>query len=274
MKRLLPHLLLCPFAFGLLTTAHAQLVYIDDVFNYADGALGSPWSVSASGNSAATVGAAQTFNDYTPAGKEVTLVRPTTGDGLVSATLATGANAGSSAWTITTGDQVQLTVDFSLDSLDSGNAISYFLRGGSTTIFGFRVKANGSDPQIQLMTTSSTSSFDYAAGTPTLAMDTWYRLVVDLEVTSSTTTTSSITLEQLGTGGGVVYELSGLVLTAPSIGSSSSFMMGTSSGTPSFTTANVQLSSIPEPASTVLLVGSSLLIGLVLRRYRRRVSAD
>ncbi len=273
MKLLSLQSLLCPFVFGLFVTAQAQVMYLDDNFNYTDGPLGSPWVVSTSGSSTATVGAAQTLNDYTPTGKEVVLVRPTTGDGVVSASITTGANAGTSAWDITTNDQVQLSLDFNLTTLNSGNAFSFFLRGESVTIFGIRVRGNGADPQIQTMSTSSTSSFAYVSNTPNLDMDTWYHLDVNLEVTSNSSTISSITLEQLGTGGGVIYDESGFVLnTLSPIGGTSTFLMGTSSGTPNFSTANVQLTAIPE-ASSILFVAGSSLMGLMLLRHRRRKSA-
>ena len=190
----------------------------------------------------------------------------------MTAQLATGDNAGTVDWTLNTGDQVLLTLDFNFSSLSSGNGFSYFLRGGSTTMYGFRVRGNGANgPQVQLMSDQSTGSFAYLADTPTLSLNTWYRLTVGLEIVDENSTLSSLMIEQLGTGGGVIYDQDGFALNSTvDFGSATSLVVATSLGTPTFATANIQMSAIPEPTSAMLVMGSGLLGAFVLRNRRRQ----
>src|SRR5690606_22637382 len=77
----------------------ADVLYIDEKFDYPDGDLGNPWVVENNTESAtAKVGAAQMFQSYTPEGRQTTLGRPVAGDGMVNAKSPSGSNAGTVSW--------------------------------------------------------------------------------------------------------------------------------------------------------------------------------
>jgi hypothetical protein len=266
----------------------ASAQYIDEQFNYSDGQLGSPWGITyggtgTQGDSLIDVGAASTFLDYTPDGKQVTVVRSSTSTGgAPNFTLSTGTTSPvTSPWTVTQGDNVQLTFDMYVGSFVSGNAAQFGLRGGSTgTATLFSVRAYGTSAsagKFQVQTTGSATSYTdllESSNPVTVAEDTWYRINYSstIGVTTSSgatgTQTYDLTIQQLGTGGSTVYSGTGLTLepTAP-IGGTGIFA-GSTNGVISYSVADVNL--IPEPSTVGLALSGLLLLGWMRRSRKTR----
>ncbi len=261
--------------FGTALAASAQ-VYVQDDFDYADGALGAPWDVTAGGppNSTITVEAASTWNDFTPSGKQVEFARINPGSS-ISARLFSGENPGTTVWTVTPGDRVRYSADLNISVLTGSHNFQMLLMAQGQTnplsIGGVRFQSAGSNNAvIQTMSTNSVNSFTTVQDSPTLSGDTWYRVVIDLEVIDTTHTSYDLSIEQLGTGGGIVYSGTNFeVATSGAFGDEGGIILSSGTGFPTFDVADVSLVAIPEPSQAALLTSALLLCGVVLHRRRK-----
>ncbi|MDR1281522.1 MAG: PEP-CTERM sorting domain-containing protein [Opitutaceae bacterium] len=204
----------------------------------------------------------------------------------MNGSLTSGQNEGAIAWDILHGDTVTLTLDFSYSNLPNGGGLTFNLRGtANAALLGIRVNSDGrgaGGAKLQAMTTGSTSSYAEISGSPTLALDTWYRLTVSLTVVNNTNTTFGVTLNQLGTGGGEILSVTGLALvngsnfTSVTTPGTAVLTMGVA-GVPTYSVADISLTRtrlvdapVPEPSSVAILLAlGSGLGGILLRRKLR-----
>lgn len=258
-----------------ITCATAGTALIDETFNYTVGALSTPWTISnTTSGTTVNVEAADTFNGYTPLGNQITLTRPS-GGGAPSAKLLTGANAGTSVLNASVGVQLKLEVEVSYAALTNTQGFQLGLQAGTINFAGVRFynsSANGTT--LQYMTTNSSSSFvDLSGRSAPLTADTWYKLTIDVTIDSLTQSTMNISLDQLGTGGTSIYSATGLVLTSGSSFSTTSaigFYSAVAAGNISYSLANIDLTTVPEPSSAALLGLSGLLLLLAGQRFKRQ----
>lgn len=274
MKKIL--LILIPALALVLAPKAVSAPYIDEEFDYPNGALGSPWTfVNLTGNSSVTVENAVTLNGFTPPGKDAAFSRPTTGDGAVAATLATGQNDGTEAWSLASGDKVHLTLNFSFSAISNNQSFAFTLRGGAVNFFGVRVQGiAGGNTAVQYLTTNQSSSYTNIPDTPSLGLNTWYQLSAVVTIVDANSSVFDLSLTQLGTGGGLIYSETGLALeSASNFGTTTDFRAAYSAGTPAFKIADLYLDAVPEPnATTMVLLGSMGLAVHLMPRRTRRVS--
>jgi hypothetical protein len=271
------------YTFCAALTASAQ-IYIDEDFDYSNGPLGSPWSVAnATDGSTADVAVASTFLGYTPEGKQLTITR-VSGGGAPLVTLSTGtASPVTSPWSITQGDNVQLTFDLFVGDFTTGGNAEFRLLGGSATnasFFSLRtLGTSATSGKFQVRTTGASDSYVdlLESGSPvTLAENTWFRVNYDSIIGPTDVTGTdgrqfyNLSIEQLGTGGGTVFSGANLTLdpTLP-IGGTGAFSIATA-GFGAYSVADIYL--VPEPSTYALLVLAAG--GVAAHTIRRRRSSS
>ena len=269
---LLPALL---FTLG-VTLSSAQTVLMDEQFNYTLGDLSSPWTVSsATSGSTVTVETATAYNGYTPTGNQITIYRPTGGTAPTE-TLLSGAQVGTSALNLSVGTHLIMTLEMSYPTLSNNQGFVFSLRSGTTTFAGMRLynTTAGGGTTLQYMTTNSSASFTNVASTA-LSDAAWYKVTLDVTIDSLTQSTMNLSLEQLGTGGGTLITANNLILTSATNFNTTtaiSFYSGISGGNITYSLANLNLDTVPEPSQLSLLVFAAPLFLLFYRRTRFHVS--
>ncbi len=286
-KYLTPQIVVASCLFS--ASALCGQTYIDEQFDYSDGQLGSPWvitygGIGEQGTAVENVEAADTLNSYTPSGKQAYVDRPSTGTaGAPVLTLATDtASPVTNEWTVTEGDMVQLTFDVAQSNFTNGSSTAFQLKGGSSTnvtFFGMRIVGTSvSAGKFQVMTTGSTASFTdllVESNPVSASIDTWYRVTylgtIGNTVGGGQEQTYDLQIEQLGTGGGIVYSGTDLSLTTTaSIGGPGGFASFTG-GVTGYRFADVNLAAVPEPEhSAAMLMGLAGLAWLMRKRFFRK----
>lgn len=241
--------------------------YAKERFAYPEGPLGAPWSVhNASGSSSVTVGDSGFFGGYRPDGGHAIFSRPSTSDGAVSATLATGSNPGTTVWKVAEGERVKLVCHFSFTQILSTQSFLIRLRQGTSTVARFRVCGNPA-PDTAILQYDSNGADPGAflplpGEAPVLRKSRWYRLEATIEVVDlrgGHPVLLDIALHDMSDGGTRIYSGTGIVAShADAIDPASSnttLHSGIAAGRPVYALAGLSLLPVvADEAGTELLV--------------------
>ena len=162
--------------------------YVAERFTYAGPALGSPWVVSNDGDGAgATISSAAELGGYRPDGGQVVFDRPSSSGGsssAISATLDTGANAGTGAWTLAEGSRVRLRCHFAIGAIGNTQGFVLRLQQGGLRMASFRVYGLPSvgTATLQYAANGANDFVTVPGAAPVLEDGRWYLLDVTAQL--------------------------------------------------------------------------------------------